>query len=256
MNCNQPRLSYNVIMHRLDARHGIQYLMVQRRYTMAFLALLTGAIPMRSDRLRKAVITRLVAEMTVLERHWCNSRTFDELWILAELQFRSQIQVEHYATNAPFIKTAIAANGTHSNCQIEPEWVFPGGRRAHQSERDTVVAMRETMEESGYASHTYDLDAWPTSNTHVGSNGMRYKNIFFSARLKPRYAEASMPRIPDRVEIRRAMWLSLDHCLYRISGKNDYLHQILLKTHLSIVTRLPRPRIFPWSSCREADDTS
>ena len=66
----------------------------------------------------------------------------------------------------------------------EPEWGFPKGRR-HLRETDIECAEREFQEETGFRDEDYQMlyNVIPLEECFIGSNSVRYKHIYYFAKI-------------------------------------------------------------------------
>jgi 8-oxo-dGTP pyrophosphatase MutT (NUDIX family) len=66
----------------------------------------------------------------------------------------------------------------------EPEWGFPKGRR-HLKESDLECAEREFQEETGFCRDDYQIlyNVIPLEEYFIGSNSVRYKHIYYFAKI-------------------------------------------------------------------------
>lgn len=64
------------------------------------------------------------------------------------------------------------------------EWGFPKGRR-HRNETDRECAIREFMEESGYARNDFEIieEINPIIEELTGTNGVKYRHVYYIAEL-------------------------------------------------------------------------
>ena len=70
---------------------------------------------------------------------------------------------------------------------IVPEWGFPKGRRNMSGETGLECALRELREETGIRESSLDIaQGKPFEEVYTGSNGVRYKHVYYVARVRDR----------------------------------------------------------------------
>jgi 8-oxo-dGTP pyrophosphatase MutT (NUDIX family) len=96
----------------------------------------------------------------------------------------------------------------------EPEWGFPKGRRM-RGETDVQCAEREFFEETNIPKESYTIRNDMTfSETFTGTNGVRYKHIYFVATMKDSKIMNLKQKFTasQRREISSIGWKSLAEC--------------------------------------------
>lgn len=214
--CNHPITSFGCIAFRLqyDATTNTmfpEYLMVQRKDSLAYVEFLRGKYNLQNV----TYLSTLLSNMTPDERYKIIHRPFEELW--KELWSHScRVFAKEYAVardkfnmlrsgyllrtkNGPI--TRIDGGLIISQLQStlhETEWGFPKGRRNFY-EDDKRCALREFREETGInlAQIRVLRDMKPLEEVFSGTNHMRYKHVYYIAKLVPNGVAASKSALFD-----------------------------------------------------------
>jgi ADP-ribose pyrophosphatase YjhB (NUDIX family) len=219
--CNQPVISYGVICFRLLDKGGtvpsIEYLLVQRKDTFSFVEFMRGKYDLKN----KAYILNMFQTMTHFERQLVSNNSFEQCWkhLWSNID-RGKKWAEYSGSKAKFESlkngyllsagpalTTVSVGGMVKECNdvtYEPEWGFPKGRR-NINESDMKAAFREFFEETAIPTESFCLLSHkPFEEVFTGSNGVRYKHIYFLARLDCKAAHAEV----SPQELRAAQWMS------------------------------------------------
>ena len=187
--CLSPIISLGVILYRKKEK-SIQFLMVQRRDTLGFVEFMRGKYSLDNT----SYIKDLLKIMTRSERDLLVSLTFDELWDKLWMEKNSKYNFSEYniskkkfnSLNQGVGKDKITLKTLNSEVNYvyeSPEWGFPKGRR-NLYEQDIDCARREFSEETGISGKYYELiDCNRIYETFKGSNGIRYRHIYYVAKL-------------------------------------------------------------------------
>lgn len=193
--------SCGLILTRKRPTGESEFLCVCRRDSIAFLRFIQGRyLPEELD--------TLWANMAEDEQDRIRTRPLPELfaqtrqqpmyWAAADAQYRKNQR-----------KIQALCDASHIARWETPEWGFPKGRR-HATESPLACALRECWEETSIPmSKLQILPIAPVEESHVGSDGICYRNRYYIARFTEPF------ELPDGIfenhpEIRRAMWCNME----------------------------------------------
>jgi len=114
-----------------------------------------------------------------------------------------------------------------------PEWEFPKGRRSNR-ENNLKCAIREFEEETDLNSDEYILleNVIPISEEYRGSNGVRYKHIYYFAIYNgSRDLSINLDKYEQYSEIGDIQWLTIDECYEKIRSENPTKKDIIRKLY-------------------------
>ena len=114
-----------------------------------------------------------------------------------------------------------------------PEWEFPKGRRSSR-EKNIVCAVREFEEETDLIKEEYTLleNIVPISEEYTGSNGVRYKHIYYFAVYKGlRELSINLSKSEQFSEIVDIQWFTIDECYSKIRKEHPTKNDIISKVH-------------------------
>lgn len=192
--CREPVISFGIICFRITEDSQFEYLLVQRKHSIAFIDFIRGKYNIK----KKSLINMLFQNMTQEEKYKIQNESFDKIWSdiwVKSIETNSTFQVEYKNAKKKFEE--LRNNGINNiniplllkinNNNNTLSWGFPKGRR-QKNETDINCAKREFQEETNY-SHTSsdyiileDLDT--ISEEFIGSNGIAYKYIYYISRSK------------------------------------------------------------------------
>lgn len=233
-NCNHPVTSYGIICYRLvvnpvtNSIHPL-YLMVQRKDSMSYVEFLRGKYQLEN----RSYILKLFSNMTKEEHHRImmtlnGGGTFEKLWKdLWQVQDCRNFEKEYMEARDKFEVLQKGYYLKYNNTTIffdlgyilseapaaheTTEWGFPKGRR-NINEDDVHCALREFMEETGYAMSQIKIhiDVKPLEEIFSGTNRVRYKHVYYLAQLADSEMSVCVPppRICSATEIRDVKWFS------------------------------------------------
>lgn len=199
-----PVTSYGVCIERTSGGDK-QYLIVQRRDSLAFAEFLRG----RYDPGDTGYITTLVGGMTHDERARLNAAVdggFDKLWGAGTMRHK-----DYKRGKSAFDRSVFNHPGCISMClsgttgRESPEWGLPKGRRSWTGESGVDCALRELAEETGLSSSHVALTGSGGVRDFRGGNGVQYRHVFYNATLVGACGDAR----PDLGEIRAAVWANV-----------------------------------------------
>jgi ADP-ribose pyrophosphatase YjhB (NUDIX family) len=231
-NCTHPITSYGCIVFRWF-RNSLQYLMVQRRDSLAYVEFLRGKY--RLDNVK--YISRLLQGMTRDELNRLRDLSFTELWNRlwtgASRNFiREQTDADAKLThlrngyciggdskNEPVSLDELMDKISDDECLPETEWGWPKGRR-DLMETDRECAVREFWEETGIRPHSIRfLDGLsPVQEEYTGSNGIRYRHVYFLAEYVGPY-HSTQSRFQSN-EIKSVKWMDVTEVMSKLSTVN------------------------------------
>jgi ADP-ribose pyrophosphatase YjhB (NUDIX family) len=232
--CRLPVLSYGVI-----CINDGKVLMIRRKDSLSYIEFLRGKYEIDDH----VYITKLLNGCSIQERNNLKKLTFNELW--EKLWFiqdgvikpQTERMLKEYKQSKSKLETL---QNTHlfrllEECEgsyTEPEWEFPKGRRSNH-ESNMKCAIREFQEETDLSDKEYTLldNVNPLSEEYIGSNGVRYKHIYYLAFYKGnRGLSINSDKFEQFSEIGDISWLTIDECSKRLrkeqSSKQTILQQI------------------------------
>jgi ADP-ribose pyrophosphatase YjhB (NUDIX family) len=228
--CRLPVLSYGI----LCINQGNKVLMIRRKDSIAYIEFLRGKYSL--DDL--PYIQKLLNSCSVNERELLKTLSFDELWTQLWYQTGDKKQTDRMLKEQKDSKLKfeqLKKNTLESlikKCNIyyeTPEWEFPKGRRSSH-ETNMKCAIREFEEETDLSSEEYILldNVIPLSEEYVGSNGVRYKHIYYLAFYKGhRELSINSSKYEQFSEIGDIEWLTLEVCSQKIRKEQTTKHTII-----------------------------
>ena len=234
-DCHAPVMSYGIIA--IKFLHGVaHYLLVRRRDSICYVEFMRGKYKLTEP----DYITLLINGMTADERRRLLSGNFEDLWESLwnsqnTRQYRNECEVARRMFDA--IKNTGDVHGrllvqyvdNATAVWTEPEWGFPKGRRAVR-ESTLACALREFNEETGlHESILHIVEDEPTQvEEYTGSNGIRYKQIYYVGSCVPSSVAALQPsnRVMSR-EIGDISWLPFAEAYEKIRTTNPEKRTVL-----------------------------
>ena len=213
-HCRLPVLSYGILCIDKD-----KVLMIQRKDSLSYIEFLRG----KYDIYDSKYLVKLFNGCSLEERDNIKNLSFDELWIKLWFSLDPKKQTERMIKeyNTSKEKFNILKNNNLNelldNCDTNyttPEWEFPKGRRNNR-ETNIKCATREFEEETDLTDKEYILldNVAPLSEEYIGSNGVRYKHIYYIAFYKgERELKINTEKYEQYTEISDIAWLSFDDC--------------------------------------------
>jgi len=214
-HCRLPVLSYGILCIDKD-----KVLMIQRKDSLSYIEFLRG----KYDIYDSKYLVKLFNGCSLEERDNIKNLSFDELWIKLWFSLDPKKQTERMIKeyNTSKEKFNILKNNNLNelldNCDTNyttPEWEFPKGRRNNR-ETNIKCATREFEEETDLTDKEYILldNVAPLSEEYIGSNGVRYKHIYYIAFYKgERDLKINTEKYEQYTEISDIAWLSFDECI-------------------------------------------
>ena len=224
-----------------------QYLMVQRKDSLAFVEFVRGKYNIQN----RGYLLKLLSGMTCDELDRLTTSAFDDLWhgfwqsghtrtFLKEYEQSkarfTMLRSGYYLRPAngqdmhagdEFFSLAVAVGLTLS-VHSETEFGFPKGRR-NINETDLQCALREFSEETGVDASDVDVlnEYGPCEEVFCGSNGVRYRHVYYVAELKPdsrAWDDVGVIPVVDPVQLREVKatgWFEAAGVLERLRMENQ-----------------------------------
>ena len=131
------------------------------------------------------------------------------------------------------VSLASLAATTSSLYPAEREWGFPKGRRKIK-EPDVDAAVREFAEETLYAPDDIEVlsSVKPIDETFQGTNGVRYRHVYFVARMREPVQPATpvdARNVMQAREVREVHWYTRGEVLHRIRPHNVERRQLFAR---------------------------
>ena len=235
--CKLPIISVGIIPYTIK-NNKIYYLIIKRKDSLGYVDFMRGKYSLDNI----TGILGMLNEMTVEERNNLLTKTFDELWIdLWNIKPGSKYRNEEMLSKDRFnsIREGVCIENKIYTLKIlidmciyqweEPEWGFPKGRR-ELNERDIDCGLRETMEETGYASKDIITihNLLPYDELFIGSNYKAYKHRYYVAYISP---DIKPTKPYQESEVSEMLWLTYDDINKKIRPYNLEKLAILTKVN-------------------------
>jgi len=185
-NKHYPRTSYGIIAYSKDQHQQIKFLLIQRKYSHSYIAILRGHYKNNTDQ-DKDYLESLIKKITPIERNkllnYDHEYLWEKLWsfsnnnaMFKQESARAKTQFDKLKPKLSELFQKIPAEWN------EPEWGFPKGKRCY-NERETDTALREFLEETGVpvgsiSLHT-EVDIPPIYEEYIGDDGVNYRHIYY-----------------------------------------------------------------------------
>ncbi|KAJ3352338.1 hypothetical protein GGF32_003826 [Allomyces javanicus] len=216
-----------------QSQDGIEFLMVQRKDTMAFTDFMRGKYR-RED---TALLSTFIGELTCSERKRILESTFDEIWSNLWVNHNSRCYIREYSAAKDKYdglrdKKALFDSIECNWC--EPEFGFPKGRK-NMRESSLKAAICETCEETGYSERHLNVLSpthFPILNeTFIGTNGIKYQHIYYIAEIDSALETPEMDadNIHQASEIQDVCWMSFGECMRLIRPYDTAKQDVLVR---------------------------
>ena len=231
-HCRLPVLSYGILCINKD-----KLLMIQRKDSLSYIEFLRGKYELsKSD-----YIFKLLNTCSLEERKLISTLSLDELW--ERLWFSGKTKkkqtdrmIKEYEKSKYLFeqlqKTILYDLLDRCDKKYEtPEWEFPKGRR-NNHESNCKCAVREFEEETDVLSTDYILleNVVPLSEEYTGSNGVRYKHIYYIALYTGKSdLTINKDKYEQYSEIGDIQWFNVDECLLKIRPEQTTKKNIINK---------------------------
>jgi len=251
-NCNSPTISYGVIACRPPDAECAEprYLMIQRRDSLSFIDFVRGKYHPQN----LGYLQHLFRHMTDDERALVSAPTteFAALWSAVWHRPIGTHQGHEYAEarasfdalrggyalrceNGEVVTVSLESltSTTASLYPLEREWGFPKGRRKIK-EMDVDAAVREFAEETLYSPADIEVlpHIKPIDETFQGTNGVRYRHVYFVARMREPVAPVTpvdARNVMQAREVREVRWCTRVEVLHRIRPHNVERRQLFAR---------------------------
>lgn len=229
----QPNKIKNEVLTRtfdlsLPESNDLRFIFIRRKDSLSFAEIARARYKVND----KEYIRKMLARMTKDEIEFLrNVKTADEIWYrLWTWKKNSKSRQTEYFRAKKKLQTLI--DGVTTPKEIfsfsslldeitpqwdEPEWGFPKGRRVPR-ESDIDCAKREFLEETDISpDKLHILPTQPVEEVFVGSNGIKYKHIYYLA-----YCDEEIPLSVNaknrhqKAEISAISWLTPDEIIEKI----------------------------------------
>lgn len=270
-HCVKPITSYGIILFRVkegwnqaavlqseksltgfEPDAGIEYLMIQRKDSIAFIEMIRGKYKLTD----LDYIQQTVAGMTVAEREKLLTTPYDELWENlwgpvrdAHNTYRHEKEQGRQKLEALRLGPLEAMIKGSSVPFATPEWGFPKGRK-NVNESEHACALRETWEETNIrANQIITIDNMdPVTEEFTGSNGIQYCHKYYIAYAPHGIGEETVEvaaKTNDHIkrEVGDIRWCSFNDAVALIRPENPEKRQVLLRVD-SILKRFCPLQLF------------
>ena len=192
-NCKFPIVSWGIILIN-DCNSELKFLMIRRKHSLGYNELIRGKYNLNNI----DYVSFLFKQMTTIELKKIQSFDFNKLWIdlwgCDEDSNNSDQNIVKYKYDYKMSKRKFnilkSLEIWNSLCDTKlmykyAEWGFPKGRKTNSNENDVVCALREFTEETGITSDKINIIfTKPLVEYLIGTNGKKYKHIYYVAKLK------------------------------------------------------------------------
>ena len=230
--CRLPVLSYGILI--LNSENHL--LMIRRKDSLSYIEFLRGKYDISNSR----YIQSLLRSCSFEEQQRLLTHDFDRLWHLLWFSNGSSKQtdrmIKEYHTSKhkfevlqPKQLPTLVKECKHP--YTTPEWEFPKGRRSNR-ESNLKCAIREFEEETDLTSDEYIVldNVEPFSEEYTGSNGVRYKHIYYVALYQgTKDLSINTDKFEQYSEIGDIGWFSLEECRGKLRPEQLTKYDILRK---------------------------
>lgn len=187
-NCNYPITSFGIIAIKFDHNNNINFLMIQRKYSLGFVEFIRGKYD--CDNIDTIIILIKQMVQTEIDMIKENISKFDILWqnlwrnsadklIFTNEYKNSKEKFEKICFDENYFEKFIDTTLTYSDL----EWGFPKGRKK-KYEKNITCAIREFEEETNLTNNDYKIiNNNPYEEIFYGTNSIKYKHVYYLAFL-------------------------------------------------------------------------
>ena len=209
-DCRYPINSYGIIVYRV-INNEIQYLLVQRRWSFAYIEFLCARY-VHDEQVDNNYVKKLISLLPIVEREYLLKHSFEYLWdSLWKWSNKpdSQLASKYFQKIRPRLKYFF---NKIPPIYMEPEWGFPKGKREY-NESDIICAIREVYEETGLQPSMYYIHQHiiPFKEEIKAINQVTYCQKYYLARLKGdcHILLYNPNNIQQLREIRKVAWFTI-----------------------------------------------
>lgn len=254
IQCKNPIISTGIIAFRYSENKTLEFLMICRKHTLGYIDFLRGKYILNNNH----YILNLIKQMTIQEKKYLLTKSFDELWKLLwsknEKEYKENLKMECFDTldeilkkieiqNVPLInfrdysidmyspkekfnylrKNNILFSLIKKSLKFEqwndPEWGFPKGRRNYH-EKDFDAAIREFNEETGIDTNYLKniQNIYPFEEIFIGSNYKCYKHKYYLMNID--YINSLSCSDFQFEEVSKMEWKKYEDCIQSIRSYN------------------------------------
>jgi 8-oxo-dGTP pyrophosphatase MutT (NUDIX family) len=229
--------SYN--LNKKFIGKNIKYLVISRKNSIGYVEFMRGKYTF--DDLKYLQLTLNI--MTEKEQEYIKHKSFEEnwkyLWTNNEYN-RNNNYINSKKKFEIFKKSKyIKLLDNNKKKWDNPEWGFPKGRR-NLRETDINCAKREFSEETNIKDIDYNiLDMKPIEESYIGTNGIRYKHIYYIAQInKNVYLKIDKNNKYQRSEIGEMKWCNIKEVISLIRHYNTEKKEIITNIHNMLILAL------------------
>ncbi len=258
-NCRFPTNSYGCVLFKRNPNQPIRYLMIQRKYTPAYVEILRAKYYLGSV-LNFDYLVLLIKDLPLTERHYLLSYDFSYLrqnlwkWEGTDEQMKclsdesipcaekfQQLKVGFHDPRHGLIQFQHLFE-IYPTTQLEPDWEFPKGHRI-DGESDQLCAMRECLEETRYQSTDYKLflHVKPFQEKFIGINQVKYCNSYYLGELitQTHLAYYDPTQIEQNKEIRKIGWFTEPEIRQLVNVNHKHRFKMLTEISKLVQTLIP-----------------
>ncbi len=208
----------------------LSYLMIQRKDSIGYIDFIRGKYQDERG------LEQLISEMTCEERFRIANWSFHEIWEHCWLNKQSRLYREEYQrAYSKFISVDIQKYLTQIECTYsDTEVCFPKGRK-DKVETNIQASIREFCEETGLSENDFFvLPVPPVEETFVGTNGVRYKHVYYLAQVSESLQDPTVnnANITQSGEVKNVAWVSFTQARRLIRSYDEAKLNVLNEVHL------------------------
>ena len=226
--------TYNFSKDVIDK--NIKYLLISRKNSIGYVEFMRGKYSF--DNIKYLQLTLNI--MTKKEQNLIINKNFEENWKYLWSNDDNFKNNDYYNLKKKFNKFKnskyIFLFENNIDKWDNPEWGFPKGRR-NLRETDINCAKREFTEETNIQESDFDiLDIKPFVENYIGTNGIRYKHIYYLAQIKKDInLKIDMNNIHQRGEIGNINWFNINEIVPLIRHYNKEKIKIIKNIHQMLI---------------------
>lgn len=222
----------------------INFLLVRRKHSLGFSEFIRGNYVVENINGIRGLFSQMVPDEIELLKHSSFEELWNYFWRTTEITYKKKF----IESKNKFTKLKSKENiefdldfylKTVSTDYQYPEWGFPKGRKK-RGETDLECAIREFSEETEIPINKINIlnSIKPIEEELVGTNGIKYKHVYFLAETTPDFNISDLQQVSDP-EIGDIGFFDYDQCLsllrdYHVEKKH------ILQCIVSYYTELQR----------------